>query len=54
MLYAVAMGGRADSELTEAAVGDVTDPVVALTREVPGFQRVVAPDHGVVSIATKP
>jgi len=35
--------------LTESTVGDVTDPVIVLTGEVPRLQRVVAPDHGVVA-----
>jgi len=42
------------SKLTEATVGDVADPVVALARKIPSFQRVIAPNHGVVAASSKP
>lgn len=32
------------------AVTDVTDPLVALTSDVPRFHGIVAPDHDVISI----
>jgi len=35
--------------LTESAVCDVTDPVIVLAGKVPGFQRVITSDHGVVT-----
>ena len=40
--------------LTEAAVGDVADPVVVLAREVPCLEWIVTPDHCIVACSTKP